>query len=441
MLYHLYEMNHIALTPLRKLAKCQKELLETSYNPLLNTFLHKTYIAAYELFENSTRRYDKPDWNLNFTRINGLNIPVQDRVVWSKPFCNLVHFQRAEGNLDLIRKENHVDPRVLVIAPMSGHYATLLRNTVEAFLPDHDVYISDWVDCRNVPVSEGRFDLNDYIDYVIEMIEFLGPDVHILAVCQPGPAVLAAISVMSEDNNPNLPASFTVMGSPIDPRKSPTVPNELAAKRPISWFRRNVVHRVPYPNKGFMRQVYPGFMQLTGFISMNRSRHLSAAKEYFANLVKGDMENAEKHREFYDEYLAVMDMPAEFYLQTIDEVFQRFLLPKGEFMHRGRLVKPEAITKVALMTVEGENDDISGIGQTQAAHDLCVNIPEEKQVDYIQPGVGHYGVFSGRRFREEIMPRVREFIRANTDWDRERQVQRDLTRRIWSESKGAGKKK
>ncbi len=431
MLYHLYEMNHIALTPLRKLAKCQKEMLETSYNPFANTLLHKNLLAAYEVFENSTRRYDKPEWNLPFTTINGIQVPVEDKVVWSRPFCNLVHFKRADGHLELIRKSGHVDPRVLVVAPMSGHYATLLRATVEAFLPDHEVFISDWVDVRNVPLSDGRFDLNDYIEYIIEMLSFIGPAAHVLAVCQPGPPVLAAVSVMAEDDNPNRPASMTFMGSPIDARKSPTAPNKLAEEKPLAWFKRHAIHTVPFPNKGFMRKVYPGFLQLAGFVSLNSTRHLKAGREYFKNLVKGDNDSADKHREFYDEYLAVMDMSADFYLQTIEDVFQKHKLPKGEFMHRERLVRPEAISDVALMTVEGENDDISGIGQTQAAHDLCVNIPDSMKQDYIQPGVGHYGVFSGRRFREEVAPRVKEFMRSHTRWPRERELQKELGRKMW----------
>lgn len=433
MLYHLYEMNHIALSPLRKIAKCQKEMLDTSYNPFANTLLHKSILAGYEVFENTTRRYDKPEWKLPYTTINGIAVPVEDRVVWSKPFGNLVHFKRADGHLGLIRKPGHVDPRILVVAPMSGHYATLLRSTVEAFLPDHEVFITDWTDVRNVPVSAGKFDLNDYISYVIQMLEFIGPGAHVLGVCQPGPAVLSAASIMAEDNNPNRPASMTIMGSPIDPRKSPTAPNKLAEEKPMSWFRRNVIHTVPYPNKGFMRKVYPGFLQLAGFVSLNRGRHLKAGKEYFSNLVKGDNDSTDKHREFYDEYLAVMDMTAEFYLQTIQQVFKEFKLPKGEFMHEGKLVKPAAITDIALMTVEGENDDISGIGQTQAAHDLCVNIPADMKIDYIQPGVGHYGVFSGRRFREEVAPRVKEFMRSNTDWKKEKLAQQELTRKMWKQ--------
>ncbi len=437
MLYPLYELNHMALTPLRKIARFQKEMLDSAYNPLAETALHKSLVAAYEVFENATRRYDKPAWNLPTTDINGIDVPVEDRVVWSRPFCNLVHFKRADGHLDLIRQEGHVDPRVLIVAPVSGHYATILRGTVEAFLPDHEVFITDWVDARTIPLSEGRFDLNDFIDYLIEMIEFIGPDCHVVGVCQPGPAVLAATSIMAENDNPNRPASMTLMGSPIDPRKSPTEPNRLAESKSMAWFKRHAIHTVPYPNKGFMRKVYPGFLQLMGFVSLNQSRHLRAGREYFNNLVKGDMDSVEKHREFYDEYLSVMDMTAEFYLQTIQEVFKEFKLPKGEFMHRGKRVKPECIRDVALMTVEGEKDDISGIGQTQAAHELCTNLPAEMQVDYIQPGVGHYGVFSGRRFREEVAPRIKDFMRSHTDWGKEKATQKVLARKMWRAIKKA----
>ena len=344
----------------------------------------------------------------------------------------MLHFERANGQLDVVQDDEQVDPRVLIVAPLSGHYATLLRGTVEAFLPDHEVYITDWADARTVPLHKGSFDLNSYVDYVVEMIEFLGPKAHVVAICQPGPPVLAAISVMSEDDNPNLPATLTVMGSPIDPRRSPTTPNILAEEKPFSWFKNQLIHRVPLPNPGFLRPVYPGFLQLSGFMSMNSSRHINAHRDYFNHLVDGDADGAVEHREFYDEYLSVLDMTAEFYLQTIWDVFKDYKLPKGTFKHNGRLVKPEAVTKVALMTVEGENDDISGIGQTQAAHDLCYNIPLEMKQDYVQPGVGHYGVFNGRRFREEIRPRMRDFFRAHMDKGEEKELQKQLTRKLWS---------
>ena len=292
---------------------------------------------------------------------------------------------------------------------MSGHYATLLRGTVEAFLPTHEVYITDWSDARMVPLTDGRFDLNDYIDYVIEMIQELGGNIHVLAVCQPAVPVLAAVSVMEADNDPYVPLSMTLMGGPIDTRRNPTAVNNLAAEKGIEWFRSNVITKVPFPQPGFMRDVYPGFLQLTGFISMNLDRHKDAHKQLFANLVKGDGDLVDKHVEFYDEYLAVMDLTADYYLQTVDVVFVKHALPKGEMVHRGKLVDPSKITRVALMTVEGENDDISGLGQTEATHGLCPHIPDERRVHYVQKGVGHYGVFNGSRFKSEIVPRICDF--------------------------------
>jgi poly(3-hydroxybutyrate) depolymerase len=283
-------------------------------------------------------------------------------------------------------------------------------------LPEHDVYITDWIDARDVPITEGRFDLNDYVDYLIEFLEHLGQDgerAAIMAVCQPGPAALAASAIMAEDKNPARPSSLILMGSPIDPRRSPTEPNQLATSRPLSWFQKNVIVTVPWPNPGFMRRVYPGFLQLSGFMSMNLDRHVDAHLKQFRHLVQDDGDSAAQHRAFYDEYLAVMDMTSEFYLQTIDWVFQRRLLPEGKFEHRGRIVKPQAMTDIGLMTVEGENDDISGLGQTEAAHDVCSKIPKGRKLHYIQPKVGHYGVFNGGRFRREIQPRIRDFILAD----------------------------
>jgi poly(3-hydroxybutyrate) depolymerase len=351
-----------------------------------------------------TRRYLKPAWNLASTIINDVEVPVTVRDAWSSPWCRLLHFERG---VDARRS----DPSVLIVAPMSGHYATLLRGTVEAFLPEHEVYVTDWSDARMAPLFAGRFDLNDYIDHVIDMLRALGPDTHVVAVCQPGPAVVAAISLMAQAGDPCTPASMTIMGSPIDARRSPTAPNKLAEGRQIDWFRENMIHTVPAPYPGMFRRVYPGFLQLMSFMGMNLSRHVDAHHSYFQNLVKGDGDDARRHREFYDEYLAVMDLTEEFYIQTLIEVFQDYTLANGTMRHRGERVDPSAITSTALLTIEGENDDISGIGQTQAAHDICVNIPDAMQRDYIQPGVGHYGVFSGRRFRTEIYPRIRSFIR------------------------------
>lgn len=413
MLYHAYELNHAAMAPFREVADFSKRLFESPLNPFAKTFAGKSLSAAFDLFESVTRRYGKPKWGLTHTEINGVSVPVKDRAIWQKPFCRLIHFERDALALEQARGYKQADPRVLLIAPLSGHYATLLRRTVESFLPDHEVFISDWEDARQVPMVIGRFDLNDYIDYVMDMLHVVGPNTHIVGICQPGPPVLAAVSLMSEAGDPNLPASMTFMGSPIDPRESPTLPNILAKERTYDWFRDNVIYPVPLPNPGFMRPVYPGFLQLGGFISMNKERHVNAHRDFFNHLVEGDCDSVAKHREFYDEYLAVLDLTSEFYLQTIRDVFQEFKLPKREFFHRGRLVKPDAITRVALMTVEGENDDISGIGQTQAAHELCCNIPELMKLDYVQPGVGHYGVFSGKRYRQEIQPRMRDFYRKH----------------------------
>ncbi|MEO1749192.1 MAG: polyhydroxyalkanoate depolymerase, partial [Pseudomonadota bacterium] len=293
------------------------------------------------------------------------------------------------------------------------HYATLLRGTVERFLPEAEVYITDWVDARNVPVTEGNFDLDDYIDYLIEMLEHLGPNTHIVGVCQPSVPVLAAVSVMEAQKNTCSPATMTLMGGPVDTRRNPTAVNKLAEEKPIEWFRDNVIMTVPFPNPGFGRQVYPGFLQLTGFMSMNLDRHMIAQKDFFMHLVRDDGDSAEKHRDFYDEYLAVMDLTAEFYLQTIKVVFINHDLPNGTMMHRGQKVDPGAIKNTALLTIEGENDDITGKGQTEATHDLCTGLPKEMKMHYEQPRVGHYGVFNGSRFRQHVAPKMLDFMRAH----------------------------
>jgi poly(3-hydroxybutyrate) depolymerase len=292
---------------------------------------------------------------------------------------------------------------------MSGHYPTLLRGTVEAFLSNHDVYITEWADARTVPVSEGPFDLDDYIEYLVSILHALGGNTHVIAVCQPSVPVMAAVSLMEAADDPYVPNSMVLMGGPIDTRINPTAVNALAEERGIEWFRRNVITKVPFPHPGMMRDVYPGFLQLHGFMSMNLDRHIEAHRNLFMHLVKHDGDSAQKHREFYDEYLAVMDLAAEFYLQTVDTVFVRHALPKGQMTHRGRAVDPAAIRRVALLTIEGEHDDISGVGQTEAAHRLCVNIPPERKAHWLQPAVGHYGVFNGSRFRAEIVPRISDF--------------------------------
>ncbi|WP_040621369.1 polyhydroxyalkanoate depolymerase [Rhodovulum sp. PH10] len=406
-LYWFYEMTHVALNPSRAVAHATHAFFKSPSNPVSSTTLGKSISAACELFERATRRYAQPEWGIDNTVVDGRLVPVSIETVWERPFCRLLHFERE---VDVSRPP---DPRVLLCAPLSGHYATLLRGTVQAMLPDHDVYITDWIDARMVPISEGRFDLDDYIDYIIGMLHFLGRDTHVVAVCQPGVPVLAAVSLMEANGDSHVPRSMTLMGSPIDTRVSPTAVNKVAEQRGIDWFRRNVITKVPFPNPGFMRDVYPGFLQLNGFMSMNLDRHLEAHSKLFQHLVEGDGDSASAHRAFYDEYLAVLDLSAEFYLQTVENVFIRHLLPQGELFHRGHRVDPSKISRVALMTIEGEQDDITGLGQTKAAQTLCTGIPEEKKVHYVQPGVGHYGVFNGSRFRKEVLPRIAGFLRAN----------------------------
>ncbi|EJL52232.1 polyhydroxyalkanoate depolymerase, intracellular [Rhizobium sp. CF122] len=407
MFYQLYELNHAALAPYRAFADIMRMVYANPLNPISQTPWGRTMAASLEMFERTTRRYGKPSFDLNDTVIGDRKVAVREEVVWSRAFCNLLHFARNVPSV------HTTDPRILIVAPMSGHYATLLRGTVEALLPNADIYITDWIDARMVPMTEGTFDFDDYVDYVIEMLRFLGPDTHVIAVCQPSVPVLAAAAVMEADNDPFSPSSMTLMGGPIDTRINPTAVNQLAKERPLEWFADNVIMNVPWPQPGFMRPVYPGFLQLSGFMSMNLDRHVIAHKEFFMHLVKNDGEPAEKHRDFYDEYLAVMDLTAEFYLQTVDQVFKKHALPKGELLHRGKLVDPAAIRNVALLTVEGENDDISGVGQTKAAQTICVNIPENMRMHYLQPDVGHYGVFNGSRFRREIAPRIVNFVKEH----------------------------
>lgn len=407
MFYQLYELNHAMMAPWRAAADAMRLAYANPLNPISHTYMGRAAAAGLEVFERTTRRYGKPEFGLPETLIDDIAVAVRERIVWREPFCNLIHFERA------VPKGRASDPKVLIVAPMSGHYATLLRGTVEALLPHSDIYITDWIDARTVPLTEGTFDLDDYIDYVIQMLHFLGPDTHVIAVCQPAVPVLAAVALMEANDDPLSPSSMTLMGGPIDTRINPTAVNQLAKDKPLKWFRDNVVMPVPFPQTGFMRPVYPGFLQLSGFMSMNLDRHLTATKDFFEHLVKNDGDAAEKHRDFYDEYMAVMDLTAEFYLQTVETVFMRHALPKGEMMHRGQRVDTTAIRKVALLTVEGENDDISGVGQTQAAQTICTNIPDSMRMHYMQPDVGHYGVFNGSRFRREIAPRIAAFQREH----------------------------
>ncbi|NND48913.1 MAG: polyhydroxyalkanoate depolymerase [Rhizobiales bacterium] len=407
MLYTLYELNHAAVAPARAAADMVNLALRNPFNPLSQTLLGKSIIASTDMFERATRRYGKPHFGIEQLEIDGTRVAVTEHCAWHKPFCRLLHFQAA------LPQDAPERPRILLVAPMSGHYATLLRGTVETLLVDHDVYVTDWCDARTVSLVDGRFDLDDYIDYIVDMLHFLGAGTHVIAVCQPSVPVLAATAVMEANDDPFGPSSIVLMGGPIDTRCNPTAVNTLAEQRGTDWFAHNVIVRVPFPHAGFMREVYPGFLQLSGFMSMNLDRHVTAHKDLFFHFVEGDGDSIEKHETFYDEYLAVMDLTAEFYLQTVETVFVRHALPKGEMMHRGHPVDPSKIRRAALMTVEGERDDISGRGQTEAAHGLCSGIPDARKLAYVQAGVGHYGVFNGRRFRAETAPEITAFIKRH----------------------------
>jgi poly(3-hydroxybutyrate) depolymerase len=410
MLYHAYEMTHAAISPMRAAARVGQEVISNPLNPMAITIGSRAMSAALEMFMNATKRYGKPEFGLDETTVDGVPTPILEEVVWSAPFCNVIRFRR-----DSAAAEARNDPKVLMVAPMSGHYATLLRGTVRDMLPDHDIYITDWVDAREVPVSEGDFDLDDYTDYLVAMIEALsseGERIAVMGVCQPGIPVMAAASLMSMAGNPKRPAAMVLMGSPMDTARNPKQPNELASQRPLSWFDNNVVVRVPWPNPGFMRRVYPGFLQLSSFLAMNMDRHVDAHVHQFQNLVRGDGDGADQHRTFYDEYLAVMDLTGEFYLQTLDRVFQQRLMANGAYEYRGTRVDTAAIEDIGLMTIEGEKDDITGLGQTEAAQDFVPRLPDERRLHHVAVGVGHYGVFNGSRWRTGIMPKVRDFILA-----------------------------
>jgi poly(3-hydroxybutyrate) depolymerase len=409
-LYHLHDLQRKLLNPLSLWAQATSELFSSPYSPLSYTPFARRMAAGYDLLHRVGKYYEKPAFGLDATTIDGTEVAVVEETSLAKPFCNLRYFGRKLPKA-LAARAN--DPKVLVVAPLSGHHATLLRDTVRALLPDHNVWITDWIDARLVPLSHGPFHLDDYVAYVTEFIQLLGPDVHLISVCQPTVPVLAAVSLMATAKDPRLPRSMTMMGGPIDTRRNPTQVNALAKKKPYEWFETNVIFKVPSQHPGYLRRVYPGFLQHAGFVAMNPDRHLNSHWDYYLDLVKGDQDDVEGHRRFYDEYNAVLDLPAEYYLDTIKIVFQEHRLPNGTWVIKGTRVAPEDIKTVALFTIEGELDDISGSGQTQAAHDLCVNIPKAKQKHLTAQGVGHYGIFSGRRWREVIYPQIRDFICAN----------------------------
>ncbi|WP_205480265.1 polyhydroxyalkanoate depolymerase [Sphingomonas arenae] len=406
MLYDAYEVQRSWLAGASQLANLSSSWMNSPANPLSYSSAGPIVAASLDVFAHAAAPRGKPNFDLFDTSIDGRLVPVHEDIVLRKPFGQLKRFVREGAPVD--------QPKLLIVAPMSGHYATLLRGTVERMLPGHDVYITDWRDAKMVPLSEGAFDLDTYIDYLIEFLEAIGPGAHMLAVCQPSVPAYAAVALMNADQHACRPRSLTLMGGPIDTREAPTAVNTLATQRPHAWFQRNVIATVPmlYPGSG--RKVYPGFLQLAGFMTMNLGSHLVSHWEMFKHLVVGDDESADATREFYDEYRSVCDMTAEFYLQTVDVVFQRHLLPKGEFMHRGRRVDPGAITDTALLAIEGERDDISGVGQTKAALKLATKLGEAKKQYLLAKDVGHYGIFNGRKWRERIAPVVEKFIASHS---------------------------
>ncbi len=410
MLYQLHEMNRTLLSPLIQWAEASSKLFTNPVSPFAHTPFAQRIAAGYELMFRLGKEYEKPAFGITHTEVNGVQTAIIEDVAVEKPFCKLIHFRKDRHHAKL---KDLKQPTVLLVAPLSGHHATLLRDTVRALLPDHDVYITDWTDARMVPMDKGAFHLHDYIYYVQDFIRFLGEGVNVISVCQPTVPVLAAISLMASDKEKILPKTMVMMGGPIDPGKSPTAVNDLATNKPFSWFENNVIYNVPPNYPGYGRRVYPGFLQHAGFVAMNPRRHAQSHWEFYLHLREGDNESAEEHRKFYDEYNAVLDMPAEYYLETIKTVFQDHALPEGTWDVEGKRVRPQDIKTVALFTIEGELDDISGSGQTRAAHDLCSAIPKEMKQHYTAPKCGHYGIFSGRRWREMIAPRITEFIKAH----------------------------
>ncbi|MFZ6707710.1 polyhydroxyalkanoate depolymerase [Undibacterium sp. TC9W] len=411
MLYQFHELNRAFLNPLTQWAEASSKLFTNPVSPLAHTPYSQRIAAGYELLFRLGKDYEKPEFGITSTTIDKQEVEIAQSTAVIKPFCKLLHFKKVLSDKELAKLNQ---PKVLLVAPLSGHHATLLRDTVRGLLPKHDVYITDWTDARMVPLSAGPFHLHDYIYYVQDFIHFLGAGTHVISVCQPTVPVLAAISLMATAKDPLLPKTMTLMGGPIDPRKSPTQVNNLATEKKFSWFENTVIYSVPANYPGYGRKVYPGFLQHTGFVAMNPDRHAQSHWDFYQHLIQGDDESAEQHRKFYNEYNAVLDMPAEYYLETIKSVFQEFRLPTGTWEVEGKLVRPQDIKNVALFTVEGELDDISGPGQTQAAHDLCSGIPANMKQDYVAPGAGHYGIFSGRRWRDIICPKIGEFIKQHS---------------------------
>lgn len=404
MLYSLYEMQQAALAPMRVWADLTQQVLSNPWVPATHTQIGKAVAAGAEVLHGVIQNRAKPDWGLTETVVDGKTVPIVEEIVVDDPFCELRRFRRAA---------NRDDPRILLVAPMSGHFGTLLRGTVQRLMQRQDVYVTDWRDVAQVPAEAGPFGVEEYVDHIMRYIRLLGPDVHVMAVCQPAPLVMAALSLLAEAGDPAQPHSMILMGGPVDTRAAPTTVTRFAENRSLAWFEQHLTTTVPFHYPGRGRKVYPGFMQLTAFLMMNPGRHVGAHLDLFNHLVVGDGDSADGHRRFYDEYLSVADVSADFYLQTVDRVFQSHALPLGRWGHRGQIANPAAINRPAMMTIEGELDDISAPGQTIAAHEMCPNIPGFRHINYVQPGVGHYGIFNGRRWRELIAAKIETFIRES----------------------------
>ena len=408
MLYQLYETQRALMAPFSEFASATAKLYNHPLSPFTHTPMAERVSAGFDLVHRLAKEYEKPEFGIRTVPVNGVEVAIQEQVPITKPFCRLLRFKRFSDNSAVLEVMKN-QPTVLVVAPLSGHHSTLLRDTVRLLLRDHKVLITDWTDARTVPLKAGPFHLADYVEYVQDFIRYLGPEINVISVCQPTVPVFAAVSLLATKGE-FTPRTLTMMGGPIDARKSPTSVNNLATTKPYEWFENNVIYRVPSNFAGVGRRVYPGFLQHTGFVAMNPDRHLTSHYDYFLDLIRGDDSSTEQHRQFYDEYNAVLDMPAEYYLETIKTVFQDFSLVNGTWEVKGTLVRPQDITSSALLTVEGELDDISGAGQTRAAHAMCTGIPKAHQFHYDVEGAGHYGIFSGRRWREMVYPVLRDFI-------------------------------
>jgi poly(3-hydroxybutyrate) depolymerase len=427
MLYQLYESQRALMSPFAEFASASSKLYSHPLSPFTHVPMAQRLAASFDLMHRLAKEYEKPRFEIQSTTVDGVEVAVQEQVALEKPFCRLLRFKRFTDHAPVLERMKE-QPTVLVVAPLSGHHATLLRDTVNMLLRDHKVFITDWTDARMVPLENGPFHLDDYVHYVQEFIRTIGHNVNVISVCQPTVPVLAAVALMASAGELTPPA-LVMMGGPIDARLSPTAVNNLAMNKSFEWFENNVIYRVPHNYPGSGRRVYPGFLQHTGFVAMNPDRHMSSHYDYFLDLVRGDEESVDAHRQFYDEYNAVLDMPAEYYLDTIETVFQEFALVNGTWDVAGKRVRPQDITRSALLTIEGELDDISGAGQTRAAHALCTGIPKSRQFHYDAVGAGHYGIFSGRRWREQVYPEVQQFIERHSRGSAAPSTSRPATKR------------